>query len=148
MERNMKYKLLLNFLVIVATVFSQYALAKPAQTETAVLAGGCFWGMEEVFRKTPGVLKTQVGYTGGDSKSPSYELVSGGNSGHAEAIEIQFDSSKISYEDLIKTFFRMHDPTSLNRQGNDIGTQYRSEIFYFNDAQKTATKKVIELVDK
>ncbi len=119
-----------------------------AATQTAILAGGCFWGMEEVYRKVPGVISTEVGYTGGSMPHPSYEQVSSGKTGHAESLKIEFDSKKISYEEILKTFFRMHDPTSMNRQGNDIGTQYRSEIFYMDNAQKTEAEKVIKLVNQ
>lgn len=122
--------------------------AMPAKNETAVLAAGCFWGVEEFFRKTPGVVSTQVGYTGGTKTSPSYEQVSSGTTGHAESVKIEFDPKKISYEDLLKLYFRMHDPTTLNRQGNDAGTQYRSEIFYTSDAQKQTAEKVMKLVDQ
>src|SRR5688572_16943534 len=94
----------------------------------ATLAGGCFWGMEELIRKIPGVISTQVGYTGGTTKNPTYEQVKTGQTGHAEAIEIHFDEDTLSYEKLLEHFFRMHDPTTLNRQGNDVGTQYRSVI--------------------
>ncbi len=118
------------------------------QKQIAILAGGCFWGMEEVFRKVPGVIKTQVGYAGGKIENPSYEQVSQGNTGHAESIKIEFDPSKITYAEVLKFYFRMHDPTSLNRQGNDIGTQYRSEIFYVNDTQKQVAEKLIKLVDQ
>jgi peptide methionine sulfoxide reductase msrA/msrB len=118
------------------------------KTETAILSGGCFWGMEEVFRKVPGVVSTEVGYTGGTLPYPTYEDVSSGTTGHAESIRIQFDPQKISYEDLLKTYFRMHNPTTPNRQGNDRGTQYRSEIFYLNPAQKSTAQKVIKLVDQ
>jgi methionine-S-sulfoxide reductase len=117
-------------------------------TETAILSGGCFWGMEEFFRKVPGVVSTEVGYTGGTMVNPSYEDVSSGKTGHAESIQIQFDPQKISYEQLLKTFFRMHDPTVLNAQGNDRGTQYRSDIFYENAAQKKTAERVIALVNK
>lgn len=118
------------------------------QNQTAILAGGCFWGMEEVYRKIPGVVKTQVGYAGGKTDNPNYEQVSGGSTGFAESIEVEFDPTKITYEEILKVFFRMHDPTSLNRQGNDVGTQYRSEIFYRNDIQKQIAEKVINLVDQ
>ena len=116
--------------------------------ETALLAGGCFWGMEEVLRKIPGVLGTKVGYTGGTVPNPSYKLICTGITGHAEGLEIAFDPSKLSYEDLLLTFFRMHDPTTLNQQHNDRGTQYRSAIFYTSDAQKETAERVKTRVDK
>lgn len=104
--------------------------------ETAVLAGGCFWGMEEILRAVPGVKETVVGYTGGHTENPVYEQVKTGTTGHAESIQIKFDPKALSYGALLDMFFRMHDPTTPNRQGNDIGTQYRSAIFYFGEAQK------------
>ena len=103
--------------------------------------------MEEVFRKIPGVMETRVGYTGGDYKNPKYFDVSAGKTGHAESIEITFDPAKISYEDLLKIYFRMHDPTTKNRQGNDVGTQYRSSIFAVDHKQEATAKKVIKEVD-
>ncbi len=115
-----------------------------AKLEKALLAGGCFWGVEELLRKIPGVLSTTVGYTGGQTENPVYPEVKTGTTGHAEAIEIEFDSEILSYELLLEAFFRMHDPTTPNRQGNDIGTQYRSAIFYFNDTQKTTAEKSIQ----
>jgi methionine-S-sulfoxide reductase len=136
------------------TVLAAGAKSKPAvtdvakpKTQTAVLAAGCFWGVEEFFRKTPGVVATEVGYTGGSKTNPTYQQVGSGATGHAESVKIEFDPAKISYEDLLKLFFRMHDPTTLNRQGNDVGTQYRSEIFYTNDDQKQSAEKVMKLVN-
>jgi peptide methionine sulfoxide reductase msrA/msrB len=113
-----------------------------AKTEVATLAGGCFWGMEEILRKIPGVISTRVGYTGGTMKNPTYKMVCTGATGHAEAIAIVFDPSKITYEQVLGYFFRMHDPTTLNQQHNDIGTQYRSAIFYQDDEQKTVAEAV------
>lgn len=109
--------------------------------ETAILAGGCFWGMEELLRKIPGVTETRVGYTGGSTQNPNYEIVKTGSSGHAEAVEIKFDPTKLTFEKLLEYFYRMHDPTTLNQQGNDIGTQYRSAIFYTNEKQKEIAEK-------
>jgi len=125
-----------------------FAKDKPMiNKETAVLAGGCFWGVEELFRKLPGVLESTVGYTGGKIDNPTYDLVKTGASGHAEAIEVVFDSKKITYEKILEYFFRLHDPTQLNRQENDIGTQYRSAIFYQDDKQKKVAEAVKIKVD-
>jgi peptide methionine sulfoxide reductase msrA/msrB len=111
--------------------------------ETAVLAGGCFWGMEELLREIPGVLDTEVGYTGGSTKSPTYNDVKTGRSGHAESVRITFDPKKLSYADLLETwFFRMHDPTTPDRQGNDRGTQYRSAIFVTSPEQRKVAEEV------
>jgi peptide methionine sulfoxide reductase msrA/msrB len=119
-----------------------------ATLETAVLAGGCFWGMEEIIRKIPGVLETEVGYTGGTLAKPTYEAVHTGRTGHAEAIRITFDPTKLTYEDLLeKWFFRMHNPTTKNQQGNDMGTQYRSAIFVTSPAQREAAERVKTRVD-
>ena len=107
--------------------------------ETAILAGGCFWGVQELVRKLPGVISTRVGYTGGDVPNATYR----NHHGHAEAIEIVFDPARISYRDLLEFFFQIHDPTTLNRQGNDIGTSYRSAIFYLSDEQKQVAEDTI-----
>ena len=107
------------------------------RTEIAVLAGGCFWGVEEILRDIPGVLDTDVGYTGGWLENPTYHDTHDSKSGHAESIRVTFDPSVLSYEELLeKWFFRLHDPTTLNRQGNDIGMSYRSAIFYLDDEQR------------
>lgn len=116
--------------------------------EVAILAGGCFWGMEDLLRGITGVIETEVGYTGGDTPNATYALVKTGTSGHAEAVKITFDPKKLTYSDLLKTFFKIHDPTSLNRQGNDVGTQYRSAIFYTTPEQKETAQKVKDLVEK
>jgi peptide methionine sulfoxide reductase msrA/msrB len=126
------------------------ALPKPgekagcsATLETAIVAGGCFWGMQEILRKIPGVLETEVGYTGGTTKNPTYEDVHTGRTGHAESVRIVFDPSKLSYADLLEHwFFRMHDPTTKNRQGNDLGSQYRSAIFVTSPAQRKTALEV------
>jgi peptide methionine sulfoxide reductase msrA/msrB len=122
--------------------FVAAGLIKASTRETAVLAGGCFWGMEEIIREIPGVIKTTVGYSGGKTENPTYRDVTSGKTGHAEAIEVVFDPGKLSYEALLDFFFRMHDPTTLNRQHNDVGTQYRSAIFYSGDAQKQTAERV------
>ncbi len=116
--------------------------AAPAGTEVAVLAGGCFWGMEDILRDIPGVVDTQVGYTGGVVKNATYEDVHTGRSGHAEAVRIVFDPARLSYAELLDWFFRMHDPTTKNRQGNDIGSQYRSAIFFTSEAQRATAERV------
>ena len=110
--------------------------------ETAYLAGGCFWGMESLFEKKEGVIKVENGYTGGTVPNPTSADIYSGRSGHAEAIKITFDNQKITYAEILKYFFRIHDPTTLNRQGNDIGTQYRSAIFYINDEQRVVAEKI------
>lgn len=118
------------------------------KTETAILAGGCFWGMEDIIRKIPGVLKTTVGYSGGTTKNPTYDEVCTGKTGHAEAVEIVFDPSSITYDALLDYFFRMHDPTTKDRQHNDIGTQYRSAIFCTSQEQKIAAEKAVARWEK
>lgn len=119
-----------------------------AAKEVAVLAGGCFWGMEDLLLKLPGVISTQVGYAGGNFDNPKYEDVHTGKTGHAEAVEITYDPSKLSYENLLLYYFRIHDPTHVNQQGNDRGTQYRSVILYSNETQKKIAEKVIEQVNR
>ncbi len=116
--------------------------------EKATFAGGCFWGMEKYFSEMEGVISTRVGYTGGTAKNPSYAVVCTGLSGHAEAVEITYDPSRLSYEDLLEFFFLHHDSTTLNRQGPDVGTQYRSVIFYHTPAQQQAALKAKELLDR
>lgn len=117
-------------------------------TETALLAGGCFWGMEDILREQPGVLDTEVGYTGGTLENPTYQDMKGGTTGHAEAIRIVFDPQKTSYGALLDVFFKMHDPTTKNRQGNDLGSQYRSAIFYTSEAQKAEAERAVERAQK
>jgi len=113
-----------------------------AKTETAVLAAGCFWGVQAYFDEVPGVILTTVGYTGGDVVNPTYEQVCMHNTGHAEAAKIEFDPHVISYGDILRQFFRMHDPTQIGGQGPDIGENYRSAIFYLNDEQKKIAESV------
>jgi len=123
--------------------------AKPAPTRAvATLAGGCFWGMEELIRKLPGVVETTVGYTGGTTADPTYEQVHTGRTGHAEAVRIVYDPRTLSYEQILEFFFRMHDPTTLNRQGNDLGTQYRSAIFVADEEQRRVAEQVRARVER
>ena len=116
--------------------------------EIAVLACGCFWGPEIKFGKIEGVIKTEVGYCGGNSRTTTYKEVCTGNTNHAEVVKLDFDEKIISYEKILKTFFQIHDPTTLNSQGPDFGTQYRSEIFYLNDRQKKIAEKVFKDVNE
>lgn len=111
--------------------------------EQAIFAAGCFWGVQYYFDQVPGVVGTTVGYTGGTLEDPTYEDVIGHTTGHAEAVHVQFDTSKVTYETLVRHFFRLHDPTQLNRQGPDVGDNYRSAIFYVTDEQKEIAEKVI-----
>lgn len=143
-------------LLIVAALFSAVSNAQPEKMpmkdtvnrQTAYLAGGCFWGMEELVRQIPGVLETEVGYTGGGTPSPVYWTVKTGSTGHAESLKVVFDPQKLSYRHLLFEFFRMHDPTTRNQQGNDIGTQYRSAIFYADAEQRRTAEEVIRTVDR
>ena len=115
--------------------------------ETAILAGGCFWGMQDLFRKIPGVVSTRAGYSGGDKSTASYNLIKRGDTGHAESIEIVFDNAKTDFRRILEFFFQIHDPTTLDRQGNDRGSQYRSAIFYMDDRQKSIAAAVIDAVN-
>lgn len=110
--------------------------------QKALFAAGCFWGVQYYFDQVPGVTETTVGYTGGHTKDPTYEEVTSHATGHAEAVLLEFDAEAVSYETLVKQFFRMHNPTQLNRQGPDIGENYRSEIFYFDNSQKQIAEQV------
>jgi peptide-methionine (S)-S-oxide reductase len=112
-------------------------------TQQAILAGGCFWGMEDLFRKLPGVLDTEVGYTGGEVKNATYE----NHGNHAESIRVTYDPTKITYRTLLEFFFQVHDPTTKDRQGNDRGASYRSAIFYMNDEQKKTAETIIHEID-
>ena len=116
--------------------------------EIAVLALGCFWGPEIKFSKVDGIIKTEVGYCGGNSPVTTYKEVCTGNTNHAEVVKLDFDEKTISYEKILKIFFQIHDPTTLNYQGPDFGTQYRSEIFYLNDSQKMIAGKVLDDVNE
>ena len=116
-------------------------------TETATFAGGCFWCIEAVFQRLRGVEKVVSGYTGGSVPNPSYQAVCTGATGHAEAVQVRFDPAVISFETLCNVFFKLHDPTTLNRQGGDVGTQYRSAVFYHDDAQQETAERVIAEVN-
>ncbi len=122
--------------------YARAAEAAPA-AETAVLSGGCFWGIDGVFKHVKGVSEVVSGYSGGNADTAEYETVSTGTTGHAESVRITFDPAKVSYDQLLKVFFAVHDPTELNRQGPDTGTQYRSAIFYANDQQKAIAEAYI-----
>lgn len=116
--------------------------------EQATLGGGCFWCIDVLFQKLKGVKKVVSGYAGGNIEDPSYEVICSGKSGHAEVIQIYFDPQIVSYKELIEIFFTVHDPTTLNRQGNDVGTQYRSAIFYHNDNQKIVAEEVMDNIGR
>jgi peptide methionine sulfoxide reductase msrA/msrB len=132
--------------------YGQYAgLFAPkasSKLETATFAGGCFWGVEELFRQVKGVKTSKVGYTGGSTGNPTYEEVCSGRTGHAEAVQVTFNPAVVTYDSLLDFFFRMHDPTTINSQHNDIGTQYRSAVFYHSDSQKEAAEAVKARFDK
>jgi peptide methionine sulfoxide reductase msrA/msrB len=123
------------------------ASASTASTAVATLAGGCFWGVENLLRELPGVIDTQVGYTGGKTQNPTYRDVCTGTTGHAEAIQVTFDPSRLTFEAILQFFFRLHDPTTLNRQHNDVGTQYRSAVFVHDDEQRRVAERVRQEVD-
>jgi peptide-methionine (S)-S-oxide reductase len=115
----------------------------PERTERAILAGGCFWCIEAAYDQVPGVLRADSGYIGGHVDNPTYEQVCSGNTGHAEAVEIEYDPARVSFAQLLDLFWKIHDPTQLNRQGNDVGTQYRSAIFHVNEAQRAEAEAAI-----
>ncbi len=123
-------------------------ITAPAQTDTATFANGCFWCTEAIFEQLDGVISAVSGYTGGKTENPTYKEVTTGNTGHAECLQIVYDPSKISYDELLEVFWETHDPTTLNRQGADVGTQYRSAIFYHNEAQKQKAEKYKTELDK
>lgn len=138
-------KLFLFFSLMGSLYLSADAKENNMKNEIATLGGGCFWCLEAVFEETRGVLKVVNGYAGGDVVNPRYEQVSMGKTNHAEVVQVTFDANIISYEEILKIFWLIHDPTTLNRQGNDIGTQYRSVIFYHDDKQKEAAEASIKL---
>lgn len=119
-----------------------------SRIESAIFAGGCFWGMEYYFRNVPGVLTTTVGYIGGHTDHPTYKEVCSHKTGHAEAVEVTYDSEKVGYETLARLFFEIHDPTQVNRQGPDVGDQYRSAVFYRNDKQKKTAEELVSILKK
>jgi peptide-methionine (S)-S-oxide reductase len=110
-------------------------------TEKATFAAGCFWGVEDAFRRVPGVIETAVGYTGGTTKDPTYEQVCSDGSGHAEAVLVEYDPARVGYDELVDLFFKLHDPTTKDRQGPDVGSQYRSAIFYHDEAQRAVAEE-------
>ena len=118
-----------------------------AEMKELVLAGGCFWGMQDLFRKLPGVTATRVGYAGGEAGTAAYKFVKGGSTGHAESLKVEYDPDAISYRQLLEFFFMIHDPTTANRQGNDIGTQYRSAIFIGSPEEEKDAKEIIAEVN-
>lgn len=138
-------KLFLFFSLMGSLYLSADAKGNNMKHEVATLGGGCFWCLEAVFEETRGVLEVVNGYAGGDVVNPRYEQVSMGKTNHAEVVQVTFDANIISYEEILKIFWLIHDPTTLNRQGNDIGTQYRSVIFYHDDKQKEVAEASIKL---
>ena len=135
------------FLIILISI-PGFMMANDAENKKAVFAGGCFWGVECTFHQMDGVKSTWVGYIGGKVKNPSYEVVCTGLTGHAEAVEIEYNPNEISFDKLLDTFFELHDPTTLNRQGPDIGTQYRSAAYFSNDDEKLIIESKINALNE
>ncbi len=136
------------FLLFLISLFNTIMAQENNNHDRAFFAAGCFWGVESTFQSLDGVISTTVGYTGGKVKDPSYELVCTGITGHAEAVEVVYDSKTVSYKQLLDAFFKLHDPTTLNRQGPDIGTQYRSAIFYNNVEEKKLAEETINEINE
>ena len=133
--------------IILLSLMLKLNYMNQSATETAIFAGGCFWCTETIFKEMKGVETVVSGYTGGKRPNPTYDQVSTGATGHAEAVKIIFNASEVSYEELLQVFFATHDPTTLNRQGNDVGTQYRSAIFYTNKKQKETAESYIKFLN-
>lgn len=141
-------KILMIAMALAAVTVSAADKKGNAKMEKATFAAGCFWGVESIYQQIPGVIDTKVGYTGGKTDHPTYKDVCDKDTGHAEAIEITFDPDKVSYEELLDIFWRMHNPTTPNRQGPDVGSQYRSAVFYHSEAQKKAAEKEMKKAQK
>lgn len=135
------------FLIVLISI-TGFMMANDAENKKAVFAAGCFWGVESTFQQMEGVKSTTVGYIGGKVKNPSYELVCTGLTGHAEAVEVEYNPNVVSFEKLLDTFFELHDPTTLNRQGPDIGTQYRSAAYFSNDDEKQIIETKINMLNE
>lgn len=143
----MSFLAVLTSLAIIPGAYIQNQPGKPLETDTATFATGCFWCTEAVFQELKGVLKAVSGYSGGDIANPSYEEVCTGSTGHAECLQITYDPAVISFDELLEVFWEVHDPTTPNRQGNDVGSQYRSAIFYHDAGQKAVAERVKAAVD-
>ena len=133
-------------LLLIINLF-HLALSKNSQINDAYFAAGCYWSIEIAYQRVPGVLKTSVGFAGGKTKNPSYQRVSTGRTGHAETVHVQYDEEIVTYNELLRVFFSLHDPTTLNRQGGDVGTQYRSAIFPVNSHQRSEASEYIKSLD-
>jgi len=138
----------MRIILLILTVIISSNLTMGKELENATLGGGCFWCTEAVYLELKGVVDVKPGYSGGETKNPTYEEVCTGKTGHAEVVQISFDPEIVSFAKILEVFFMTHDPTTLNRQGNDVGTQYRSVIFYHNEKQKETAEKVIQLFEE